>query len=57
MTNHPIIYIGIAGELPVSVMEEVRETLECETFNGANRDTSLPLLAISIIFVGALASA
>ena len=57
MTNHPIIYIGIAGDLPVSVMEEVRETLECETFNGANRDTSLPLLAISIIFVGALASA
>ena len=48
---------SIAGELPVSVMEEVRETLECETFNGAIRDTPIPLLTISIIFVGAFAPA
>ena len=49
---------SIAGVLPVSVMEEVRETLECETFNGAIRDTPLPLLlTISIIFVGAFAPA
>ena len=48
---------SIAGELPVSVMEEVRETLECETFNGSIRDTPIPLLTISIIFVGAFAPA
>ena len=55
--NECPLRLGVAGELPVSVMEEVREKLECETFNDANRLRSPSLLAVLPIFVVILASA
>ena len=55
--NERALRLGVAGELPVSVMEEVRESLECETFNGANPDGAPSILTIVVVFVGMFASA
>ena len=55
--NERALRLGVAGELPVSVMEEVRESLECETFNGANHDGAPSILTIVVILVGILVSA